>query len=247
MKIYLASLEQKVSFLQEINLDIYVLSSFFTMREKFIEFIPCFKDFILDSGAFSFMNCSIRNIGWNEYLKKYAKFINENHIKNFFELDIDSIVGYSKVKEYRKELENLTGERCIPVWHRSRGIDEFFSLCDEYDYIALGGIAIGHIKPSEHKYFSYFIQEAHKRNTKIHGLGYTSISNLKKYHFDSVDSTTWTTGGRFGFIFRFTGNSLIREKISGSNTGMRLSDCSILDKLNLKEWLKFQKYAEVHL
>ena len=193
------------------------------------------------------MNCSIKNVDWNDYLKKYANFINDNKIKNFFELDIDSIVGYSKVKEYRKELENLTGKRCIPVWHRSRGIDEFFNLCEEYNYIALGGIAIGHIKPSEHKYFSYFIQEAHKRKTKIHGLGYTSILNLNKYHFDSVDSTTWTTGGRFGFIYKFTGKTLVREKISGGNTGMRISNSYEIDKLNLKEWIKFQKYAEVHL
>lgn len=247
MKIYLAGLEMKHKYIEE-NINIlYALSSFFTIRDDYAQFIPHFKDFILDSGAFTFMNCSIKNVDWNDYLKKYANFINDNKIKNFFELDIDSIVGYSKVKEYRKELENLTGKRCIPVWHRSRGIDEFFNLCEEYNYIALGGIAIGHIKPSEHKYFSYFIQEAHKRKTKIHGLGYTSISNLTKYHFDSVDSTTWTTGGRFGFIYKFTGKTLVREKISGGNTGMRISNSYEIDKLNLKEWIKFQKYAEVHL
>lgn len=247
MKIYLAGLEQKVNFLQEINPNIYALSSFFTIREKFKKFIPYLKDFLLDSGAFSFMNCSIKNIDWNEYLKKYAKFINENKIKNFFELDIDSIVGYFKVKEYRNELENLTGRQCIPVWHKSRGIDEFFNLCENYDYIALGGIAIGHIKRDEHKYFSYFIREAHKRNTKIHGLGYTYLQGLRKYHFDSVDSTTWTCGGRFGNLYKFTGNTIVYETISGNDTGMRLSNCNVLDKLNLLEWIKFQKYAEVHL
>lgn len=102
MKIYLAGLENhfRRSYILDFikNCSIYALSSFFTIKDEYIELIPYFKDFILDSGAFSFMNCSINNIDWNEYLKKYAKFINENKIKNFFELDIDSIVGYSKVK-----------------------------------------------------------------------------------------------------------------------------------------------------
>ena len=40
-------------------------------------------------------------------------------------------------------------------------------------------------------------------HAKIHALGFTSISGLEKYHFDSVDSTSLTTGNRFRMLYHF--------------------------------------------
>lgn len=71
-------------------------------------------------------------------------------------------------------------------------------MIQEYDYVALGGIAIKDFKKSEHKLFKWFIDTAHKANTKIHGLGYTNDSITKRNNFDSVDSTSWLGGSRFG-------------------------------------------------
>ena len=241
MRIYLAGTECLLRYIDDIlkTSNMYVLASFFSMNKMFSEYIPYFKDFMLDSGAFSFMNSSVSNIDWNKYVEKYANFINENHIKKFYELDIDIIAGYKKVKQYRDKLENLTQKQCIPVWHRTRGLEEFFNLCNKYNYIAIGGIAIGHIHQNEYKFFKYLINEAHKRNCKIHGLGFTNLGGIKKYHFNSVDSCTWTGGGRWGYIYVFTGRTIERKKISGKNTE--------LTRYNLEQWIKFQKYAEVHL
>ena len=41
------------------------------------------KDFLLDSGAFSFMN-GRKSVDWDEYLERYAYFIASNDIRNFF-------------------------------------------------------------------------------------------------------------------------------------------------------------------
>ena len=38
------------------------------------------------------------DINWNQYMQNYIDFIKFNSIRNFFELDIDSIVGYEAVK-----------------------------------------------------------------------------------------------------------------------------------------------------
>lgn len=62
---------------------------------------------MLDSGAFTFMRGNAK-VDWADYIKRYAEFINKYDVKYFFELDIDNIVGYEKVLEYRKLLERLT-------------------------------------------------------------------------------------------------------------------------------------------
>ena len=99
----------------------YILESFYYVDEDTERLLPYFGDFLLDSGAFTFMQNAKSHVNWNDYIEKYADFINRNDIHKFFELDIDSVIGYSKVKEFRKTLERLTGKQCIPVWHKSRG------------------------------------------------------------------------------------------------------------------------------
>lgn len=128
----------------------YVLESFYYIREFQIPIIKSADLFLLDSGAFTFMNTAQGNVNWDEYIRKYIDFINKNDVKYYFELDIDKIVGYEKVKKIRGQLEYETGKKSIPVWHKSRGIEEFKKLVSEYDYIAVGGFAIGDIRPQEY-------------------------------------------------------------------------------------------------
>ena len=254
MNIYIAGLECKLHnkhVIEQVHANagaIFVLGSFFNISQRkrnfYSSFIPYFKDFMLDSGAFSFINGQSKARDWNKYLEEYASFINENHVKKFFELDIDVILGYDKVKEYRAILERITNCPCIPVWHRSRGHDEFIRLCSEYSYIAVGGIAIRHIRRNEYKNFEYLISEAHKRKCKIHALGFTNLTELRKYHFDSVDSSTWTSGGRYGSLYRFSEGQM---RLTRRKKDIRVSDVQGLDGFNLGEWIKFQKYAEVHM
>lgn len=222
----------------------YILESFYYTDETTEKLIPYFGDFMLDSGAFTFMQNSKTHVNWDEYIEKYADFINRNHVEKYFELDIDSVVGYEKVLEYRKRLEVLTGKPCIPVWHKSRGIKEFQNMCDQYDYVAIGGIVSGEIKKEHYKGLPSMIREAHKRKAKIHGLGFTSLDWLKVCRFDSVDSTAWTTGNRFGFIYQFTGKTM--KKIDCPK-GKRLADSRKVALINYTEWIKFQKYAENNL
>ena len=113
----------------------YVLESFFYIRPWQIEEIPKWKMFLLDSGAFTFMHgieASSKPVDWDGYLSRYIDFINRNDVQHFFELDVDSIVGYDAVKRMRARLEAETGKQSIPVWHRSRGLDEFKRLCRDY-------------------------------------------------------------------------------------------------------------------
>lgn len=222
----------------------YILESFYYADDDTERLLPLFGDFLLDSGAFTFMQSSKKAVKWEEYIERYAGFINRNNIQKYFELDIDSVVGYDKVLEYRKRLEKLTNKPVIPVWHKSRGIDNFKSMCDEYNYVAIGGIVSKEIKPEQYIAFPQMIAEAHRRKAKIHGLGFTSLDWLPKCHFDSVDSTAWTTGNRFGFVYQFNGKTMIKHDVP---KGKRLADSRKVALINYTEWIKFQKYAERNL
>lgn len=70
--------------------------------------LPSVSKFMLDSGAFTFFQ-SGKQVNWNDYVERYAEFINRNRIKLFLELDIDVLIGYENVKKLRKKLESLTG------------------------------------------------------------------------------------------------------------------------------------------
>jgi len=227
----------------------YILESFYYADKETERLLPYFGDFLLDSGAFTFMGGfsfkdTANGIDFHEYTERYADFIVRNKIDKFFELDVDVCVGYEEVKRLRRLLEKKTGKPCIPVWHSTRGKDEFLRMCDEYDYVALGGIVGGEWNTRAEQYIPWFISEAHKRGAKIHGLGYTKIDKLKKYHFDSVDSTAWTTGNRFGFVYQFKNGQMLKYNVPA---GKRIKEARQVAVINYTEWIKFQRYAETHL
>lgn len=217
----------------------FVLESFYYIQDYQIPLIHSAELFLLDSGAFTFMSNAKTAVDWDDYINKYAEFINAHDVKHFFELDIDAVVGYERVKKLRRDLEQKTGKKCIPVWHKSRGIDEFKKLVDEYDYIAIGGFAIKTIEPSEYPKIKQLCTYARQNGTKIHGLGFTP-SDMTEYGFYSCDSTTWNGISRFGSIFKFTGTGIKRITYKGKKVDK--SKYIEGEVHNIREWIKYQNY-----
>lgn len=222
----------------------YILKSFYYADADTERLLPYLGDFLLDSGAFTFMQNSKTHVAWEEYIERYADFIKRNRVDKFFELDIDSVVGYEKVLEYRKRLEAIVGKQCIPVWHKSRGITEFRKMCDEYSYASIGGIVAKEIVPQQYALFPQMIKEAHERNCKLHGLGFTNLRLLPKCHFDSVDSTSWTAGNRFGYLYKFNGKTMVQVDAPKGHRIIKPKEAALN---NFVEWIKFQKWADTHL
>jgi hypothetical protein len=59
-----------------------------------------------------------------------------------------------------------------------------------------------------------------------------------------VDSTAWTTGNRFGYLYWFDGQT-IRKK--DAPKGYRIGNSRAAALNNYVEWIKFQQYADKHL
>lgn len=251
MRVFLAGTDSRENMgwkeLEEIR---YVLLSFYAIRTgnpKTKERIKRMnkENFLLDSGAFTFMadfqkSKKKQNINIAQYVKEYIEFINEYDIKYFFEMDIDMICGYEKVLEMRKQIEQGTRKRCIPVFHKSRGLKEWERMCQEYDYVAIGSMA--EYKGRE-DVIKALVKIAAKYGAKVHGLGFTNSAHLDSIHFYSVDSTSWLAGGRFGAIHRFDGKKIIAQSFKDK----RRKHYKELDYHNLKEWIKFQEYAKTNL
>lgn len=228
--------------------DLSILETFFYARknEQIQKLLPYPKNFLLDSGAFTFMSNSKVTANWDEYVEEYAQFINRYNVELFFELDIDSIVGIREVERLRYKLEKMTNKQSIPVFHISRGKEYFVRMCEQYPYVAFGGIVTDDVKTAIlEKYFPWFINTAHKHGAKIHGLGYTSIAGLYKYHFDSVDSTAWLYGNRGGFAYQFNVRTGHLEQTKAPE-GKKMRSRSVAFN-NYSEWVRFSKYARENL
>lgn len=244
MKVCLAAPSSRKKEVLSSNECKYWLESYYSITGWLIPVIKKSDLFMLDSGAYSFMTGTKMDISWEKYVGMYAEFINENNITHFFELDIDGIVGLDGVEKLRCLLEKETGKKPIPVWHKSRGKDYFVDMCKEYKYVAIGGIVTHEIMPIEYKYFHWFINTAHSLGCKIHGLGFTNTVLLHEYNFDSVDSTAWCRGSRFGEITVFDG----RQMVCYGKDRRRLPETSMkINKVCFEEWVKFQKYADKYL
>lgn len=244
MIIYLAGVESYTKYISaaidnlyedyDVEYSPYLLMSYYYISRPACELIEKYDKnrLLIDSGAFSFMTGTQSEISWEEYIKKYAEFINAYDIKNFVELDIDAVVGYEKVKQLREMLETLTGKKCIPVWHKSRGLDEFYKSCEDYDYIALGGLVNKEISIGGEniRAFNTLTRYAWQHGTRIHALGYTRTATLKQCSFYSADSTTWLNGGRYGNAYYFDG-----EKIVKKHSKTRITQCQELSFRNLLE------------
>jgi len=247
MRIFLAGSETRqyiVDSLDDLK-DVNILESYFYLRqfESYMEIVKHCGSFLLDSGAFTFMQKQHGNVDWDSYIEEFAAFINKWDVKLFFELDIDSLVGIKEVERLRQKLTDLTGKKPIPVWHKSRGKQYFIDMCKEFDYVAIGGIVTQEIPRKKYESaFPWFIKTAHDNGAKIHGLGYTSVPNLRKYHFDSIDSTTWLSGNMSGKIFKFNPvNGTMAEIFAKEGQKLKSREAALN---NFVEWVKFSKYCE---
>lgn len=200
--------------------------------------------FILDSGAFSFLTGTeaFNKNKLETYVYKYTDYVKSRGIKNFVEMDIDSITGLSYVEDLRREIEKEVGAQCIPVWHKSRGVKKFEEICERYKYVAIGGFAIRELRRKEYPAVLKLVQYARKRNVKVHGLGFTQTNGLESWPFFSVDSSTYTkAGGRGRQLYTFTGDGMKYKRIDGQGKKVLAGD---MIAHNLIEWSKYQKYMD---
>jgi len=128
----------------------------------------------------------------------------------------------------------------IPVFHYGEDFKFLEEMVKKYDYIALGGM----VQLKNKKKLSFWLKKCFSKipkNIKVHGLAISSLDLIKKFRFYSTDSSSWASGARYGLFFYFKRNQILQKNYSIKNT---TSNNSILNKWNLIQWLKYQRYLE---
>ena len=196
-------------------------------------------DYLLDSGAFSYMNNPKKSLDLNAHVKQYCYYINEFDIKNFFELDLDVFMSLDEVENIRKKIYLETHKKPIIVYHIERGHDYWINMCKDNEYIAVGGMASAKAK-EERWNFERSVElcdEAHSYGTIVHGLGCTPLAILNSHTmcFDTVDSTSWncTKRGQTSAI----GENGELMKLDGTN----FFSASEGQENDLRVWAKFSE------
>lgn len=222
----------------------YILETFFNGEKACLEAMNIVgnDNFLLDSGAFSYMNgakITLEQMGI--YVDRYIAFIKKYNIKYYFEIDVDNIFGLKQVEEWTSKMEKEIGYKCIPVWHKGRGVAYWKRMCKDYKYIAIGGLVF-HVKKQEYDLIKKLVEYAYNHGVKVHGLGFTKTKILPEYKFYSVDSASWTIAAARGQQIYLFDNSIM--KVRGLEKNNRKVELSKLVAHNMKEWVKFQKYMD---
>ena len=120
-----------------------ILESYYMLRnnEAFMNLLMRCNSFLLDSGAFTFMQGTHQgDVDWDEYIEQYADLINRYDVKLFFELDIETIVGMAIVMRGThmcKSMRGVKNQGMMTVAHLSgvfkedeKARREFYKLID---------------------------------------------------------------------------------------------------------------------
>jgi hypothetical protein len=147
---------------------------------------------IMDSGGYT-----LRKNNLDFDIKTYIDFLNANEVPLAFNLDTND---FEQTKLNQKLLRASTKTKIIPIFHYSdflKNIEFLDELVAEWDYIAIGGIAGSRIGPDTRRNFFDYVFKRTKDKVKVHGLGVTSLKELVRYPFYSVDGTSWLASVRY--------------------------------------------------
>lgn len=159
--------------------------------------------FFADSGAFS-----ARTLGLDLKASEYARWIMET--SDVWEIYANLDVIFDSVATYKnqKYLESC-GLRPLPVVHYGTPPSEVARYIEDgYDYIALGGLAnrIG-ADPQLVKQWAIDCFDVAGDSAVFHGFGFIRKEAILALPWYTVDSSSWTSGERYGSGKLFNGDT----------------------------------------
>jgi len=158
-----------------------------------------FKDRVHDDHSY------IKRPEYIKYRDDYAAFVKKHKTYLTVYSNLDVINNPEATWENQKYLESK-GIQPIPVFHLGNDTSWLKMYIEKgYDYIALGGITpnpASVVMPILDKLWRDLLTDKNGYPiVKIHGFALTSHRLMWRYPWWSVDSTSWTMTGRYGFIY----------------------------------------------
>lgn len=194
----------------------YYLEPFEANREAYF-----YRDWVLDSGAFSAHN-SGATTDLNEYIDKCLQLLStDKTLTEVFSLDVipkdhKPVTVQKAAEQSVKNCEEMwrQGVPAIPTFHRGEDEAFLFEMAKQYPKIAIGGVAL--LRGDQKRLFCEQVF-ARVWPKKIHGLGMSSEELVYGLPFHSVDATNWEIAPcAFGSWQKFG-----QMSVRGSNQDLR--------------------------
>ena len=196
-----------------------------------------FDKVIIDSGGYQLQSgadCNrLPNV--HQYGRWLADYVlgKRPEVKGYFNLDIfkDPVA----TMENQFILENEYGLKPIPIYHMGDDYEYMDYYYQNYDYIAIGGIAFGMAKNKfiMPRVMGMLHQYYPNRKYHLFGVGLTSTYVFKEFAPYSVDFSTWSNPARFGMQMIIE-KGVIRERFLSDEDREKLRN----DKKFLRAHLK---------
>lgn len=242
-----------------------VLFSFGEFKDKRGELQTWFKPFreiLIDSGAFAHGKSGMR-VDLDQY-RSFLKSIEETElypwkkqVQGYFNLDVMNDPEQTQWNQSKLEKAEL---RPIPVFHYGEDEAILERMCAQYDYIGLGGLAIGQVNTDTLKKFWNRVANEYP-NTKFHMLGTNQLRAFVDHEPFSIDATTWIAdswghlvsvakdgGPQIGYIQAPLNEDLTFDKNSHRGLGIKKAEVAqhffTADELrrnNIRALLYFEK------
>ena len=181
---------------------------------------------ILDSGAFTYSQQAMRRAvpPPTVFFDRYMAYLQEygSMWDRVMEFDVDGIEGVQGFDVSPDDVWEMTCRmldtvprlNIAPVYHAWRGVEEWG------DYLKdprIKCLAIGRCPPNDGMVMRY-VDEAHRLGKTVHGLAWTKYNTSLRYiPFDSVDSSTWISGQKYGNFYVYQNNRILN--ITTANRG----------------------------
>jgi hypothetical protein len=151
----------------------------------------------LDSGAFSAYTKGVK-INIREYISFIKKY--QDYIEVYANLDV---IGDPEETLKNQKIMERAGLNPLPCFHFGEDFKYLRHYIDNYNYIALGGVAQAGRQVSQWMdlCFDYICGEDDYPKVKVHGFAVTSLRLLLRYPWYSVDSTSWVMTSRMGSVY----------------------------------------------
>lgn len=194
MRLYFAGAESDAYLKLRVKHKVDILMSF-AYEPKVAQFLTQYRyPIFLDSGAFSVFKRN-EQIDIQQYIAFVKRF--QAQLEVYALLDV---IGDAAGTQRNLDIMEDAGLTPLPVFHGGGSMKVLETLCEKYDYIALGGLVPLALRP---KVLTAWLDTCFATikkywPKKIHGFGMTNEQLWKRYPFYSVDSTSWLSAGRFG-------------------------------------------------
>ena len=172
-----------------------------------------FRDWVLDSGAFSAYNSGLE-IKLQDYIDFCKlRLAHDPQLTEVFALDV---IGDWKASLRNCEEMWRQGVHAIPCFHAGEPWEALLQMARDYPKVALGGVAYANSNQKIQWAEQCFARIWPK---KIHGFGFGSERQVMALPWHSVDATTWLLGpSKFGRWQAFDGRLSVR---GSANTKLR--------------------------